>query len=43
MAPEPDPGIGDCYQNNIGDTVEVVAEDDEDDTTASQYDHGTVE
>ena len=43
MAPEPDPGIGDCYQNNIGDTVEVVAEDDEDDTPASQYYHGTVE
>lgn len=43
MALEPDPGLGDCYQNSIGDTFEVVAEDDEDDTAESQYDHGTEE
>lgn len=43
MALEPDPGIGDWYQNSIGDTFEVVAEDDEDDTAESQYYHGTQE
>ena len=48
MALEPDPGIGDCYQNSIGDTFEVVAfevvaEDDEGDTAESQYYHGTQE
>ncbi len=40
---EPTPKIGDWYKNTIGDTFEVVAQDEEDDTLELQYFDGTVE
>ena len=40
---EPTPKIGDWYKNTIGETFEVVAQDEEDDTLELQYFDGTVE
>lgn len=37
------PGIGDWYRNSNGDTFEVVAWDEEDQTVELQYFDGTVE
>ena len=43
MTFEPTPEIGDWYKNAAGDTFEVVARDDDDDTLELQYYDGTVE
>lgn len=43
MAHEHQPGIGDWYRNLSGDTFEVVAFDEEDQTVELQYFDGTVE
>ena len=43
MTFEPTPKIGDWYKNTVGDSFEVVAQDDDDDTVELQYFDGTVE
>ena len=43
MTFEPTPRIGDWYKNTIGDSFEVVAQDEDDDTLELQYYDGTVE
>ena len=43
MHHESNPTIGDWYKNSIGDTFEVVAEDEEDETLELQYFDGTLE
>lgn len=43
MTFEPTPRIGDWYKNTIGDSFEVVAQDEDDDTLELQYFDGTVE
>jgi len=37
------PKIGDWYKNTIGDSFEVIAQDDDDDTLELQYYDGTLE
>lgn len=43
MHHEPNPTIGDWYKNSVGDTFEIIAEDEEDDTLELQYFDGTLE
>jgi hypothetical protein len=43
MSFEPTPRIGDWYKFTSGDALEVVAQDDDDDTLELQYYDGTVE
>lgn len=43
MTFEPPPRIGDWYRNTTGDTFEIVARDDDDETLELQYYDGTVE
>lgn len=43
MTFEPTPRIGDWYRNTNGETFEVVARDDDDETLELQYYDGTVE
>jgi hypothetical protein len=43
MTFEPTPRIGDWYRNTTGDTFEIVARDDDDETLELQYYDGTVE
>ncbi|HFD80967.1 MAG TPA: hypothetical protein ENK05_11345 [Gammaproteobacteria bacterium] len=43
MDVDPTPRIGDWYRNSIGDTFEIVAQDEDDDTLELQYYDGTVE
>lgn len=43
MATEYDPRIGDWYRNSSGETFEIVAFDDADETVEIQYFDGTVE
>ncbi len=43
MPIEPAPRIGDWYKNSSGDSFEIVAQDDEDETLELQYYDGTVE
>jgi hypothetical protein len=43
MTFEPAPRIGDWYKNTIGDSFEVVAQDEDDETLELQYFDGTVE
>ena len=43
MTFEPFPAIGSWYKNTVGETFEVVARDDEEDTLELQYYDGTVE
>ena len=40
---EPSARVGDWYKNVTGDTFEIVAQDDEDETLELQYFDGTVE
>lgn len=43
MTFEPAPRIGDWYRNTLGDTFEIVARDDDDETLELQYYDGTIE
>ncbi len=43
MSSESNPAIGDWYKSTSGDTFEIVATDDDDDTLELQYYDGTVE
>ena len=43
MPIEPAPRIGNWYKNSSGDSFEIVAQDEEDDTLELQYYDGTVE
>lgn len=43
MTFEPTPRIGDWYRNPNGETFEIVARDDDDETLELQYYDGTVE
>lgn len=43
MNTDPNPRIGDWYKNPVGDSFEIVAQDEEDDTLELQYYDGTVE
>ncbi len=43
MKLEPTPRIGDWYRNTTGETFEIVARDDDDETLELQYYDGTVE
>jgi len=43
MPLEPAPKIGDWYTNRSGESFEIVAQDDEDETLELQYYDGTVE
>lgn len=43
MTFEPTPRIGDWYKNSTGESFEIVAQDDDDDTLELQYYDGTVE
>lgn len=43
MAIEHQPGVGDWYRNENGDSFEIVAFDEEDQTVELQYFDGTVE
>ena len=43
MDSDPVPRIGDWYKNTVGDTFEIVAQDDDDDTLELQYYDGTLE
>jgi hypothetical protein len=43
MPTEPVPRIGDWYQNSSGESFEIVAQDEEDETLELQYYDGTVE
>jgi hypothetical protein len=43
MTFEPTPRIGDWYRNTTGETFEIVARDDDDETLELQYYDGTIE
>ena len=43
MPTEPFPRVGDWYRNSAGDSFEIVAQDEEEDTLELQYYDGTVE
>jgi hypothetical protein len=43
MTFEPTPRIGDWYKNTTGESFEIVAQDEDDDTLELQYFDGTVE
>mgnify|MGYP003573104560 CR=1 FL=1 len=43
MSALPQPRIGEWYKNPLGDTFEIVARDDEEDTLELQYYDGTIE
>ena len=43
MTSEPTPRIGDWYKTPTGETFEIVAQDEDDDTLELQYFDGTIE
>lgn len=43
MHHDPLPVIGDWYRNDTGDTFEIIAQDEDDDTLELQYFDGTLE
>lgn len=43
MSLEPAPRVGDWYTNSSGDSFEIVAQDEEDETLELQYYDGTLE